>query len=882
MTSFWRNIKFLVAVLITVAFYFQDCHAAEGMATEEMAHALEENSSAIHPCGAEEEPFNYFPIARWQWHEVDIPVIIGIWILFASLVRIVFTFTPLEKYIPESCVLITVGLVIGLVAFLLPSTSGDDTGYLKVLKLDSTLFFLYLLPPIMLEAGYFMPVRAFTNNLATILLFAVIGTLFNAVTVGLSLYAVSEFGWLGRDKDNIAVKVSFLECFTFSSLISAVDPVAVLAVFEEIHVNQVLYILVFGESLLNDAVTVVLYRMFETFNEIELTTTIKARDVIYGFLSFFVVSIGGVFVGTIFGFLTALITRFTHHVRVIEPVFIFIMSYLAYLIAEMLSLSSILSIVACAMVMKPYVERNISHKSHTTVKYSMKMLSSLSETIIFIFLGTSVLTERDEHHWNTGFVFFTLIFTFIYRFIGVIWQCYLANRYRLIKINSKEKFIMGYGGIRGAIAFSLAAVLCVDIVPSKKIFFTTTIVVVMFTIFVQGMTIKPLVNKLHVKKEEKHKPSMNEEIFSRVNDHILAGLELILGHEGRNTLRQQWRHVDNKYVKKLLIKDYKPVSDPKILDVYQKLTQKDAQDYIQQHGTFNISPSVSNFLRTELGSGMMGQSQSCASFSQLPVNEGLPCLDMHATDTNTIPVREQKDSVFHHTDLLAKSMYKSRPHAPTSKISVQDNPKPLMYRSIEIQLKHKMKRRKHKRSKPTLQYNKKGSGAQLLAPPAITVHPAGNSDSNHNSPENHLSPEEDQGIVFFANPISEDDIDGRKLEDVPKLSIQESSVPWRLSQMDVEVSARASQDPHDELGNQVPLSPQLSVTETPGEEQETVLMQNDPPEEVGDKQEDVGDEPDGDKMKPEVKINIEEENEEDEEEQTGDGVNEEEKTTKNL
>lgn len=193
----------------------------------------------------------------------------------------------------------------------------------------------------MLDAGYFMPVRAFTNNLATILLFAVIGTLFNALTIGLSLFGISELGWLGSNDDG-PIRISILECLTFSSLISAVDPVAVLAVFEEIHVNKVLYILVFGESLLNDAVTVVLYRMFETFNEIGENNLLPG-DIIKGLLSFFVVSLGGISVGIIFGFLTAAISRFAHHVRVIEPVFVFVMSYMAYLIAELLSLSSIMS-----------------------------------------------------------------------------------------------------------------------------------------------------------------------------------------------------------------------------------------------------------------------------------------------------------------------------------------------------------------------------------------------------------------------------------------------------------------------------------------------------------------------------------------------------------
>lgn len=91
-------------------------------------------------------------------------------------------------------------------------------------------------------------------------------------------------------------EIPLLDTFLFSSLISAVDPVAVLAVFEEIHVNEILYIVVFGESLLNDAVTVVLYHMFETYGEMGLDK-IEVRDIVNGTLSFLCVALGGVIVG---------------------------------------------------------------------------------------------------------------------------------------------------------------------------------------------------------------------------------------------------------------------------------------------------------------------------------------------------------------------------------------------------------------------------------------------------------------------------------------------------------------------------------------------------------------------------------------------------------
>lgn len=128
----------------------------------------------------------------------------------------------------------------------------------------------------------------------------------------------------------------------FAALISAVDPVAVLAVFEEIHVNEVLYIVVFGESLLNDAVTVVLYHMFEGYTEMGPSNIIYT-DVLAGFASFFVVAVGGTVIGIVWGFATGFVTRFTNEVRVIEPIFIFVMAYLAYLNAEIFHMSGILA-----------------------------------------------------------------------------------------------------------------------------------------------------------------------------------------------------------------------------------------------------------------------------------------------------------------------------------------------------------------------------------------------------------------------------------------------------------------------------------------------------------------------------------------------------------
>ncbi|CAL1533011.1 unnamed protein product [Lymnaea stagnalis] len=510
-------------------------------------------------------------VAAIAYHEVRDPLIFTIVVLLAGISKIGYHHANfLSSKIPESCILIILGTFFGAIIHF----SGISQSLPTFFKPHE--FFIFLLPPIILEAAFSLHDRTFMENIGSILLFAVLGTVLACIMLGGTLYGLARSGAMG----DIA-EMSFIEIMVFSSLIVAVDPVAVLAVFNEIGVNHVLYFLVFGESLLNDGVTVVLYKVFQAYNVMD---EITGLHLFLGFVKFFVVCFGGLFIGVLSGIATALLTKHAQHVKVAQPLIIFTMAYFGFLMAELFEFSGIISIIGCGLTQMQYAFNNISEKSRTTIKYFTKVISSANEIIIFLFLG--LVMVNDDHDWHTGFTLWTIFFCLVYRFIIIFGMSYVINWldiYRVRKIGLHEQFMIAYGGLRGAVCFSLVALLDPDDLPAKDMFVTTTLSVIIFTVFIQGITIKPLVYLLQISLAPAKDRTMYKELHSHITDHMMAGIEGIIGDHGRNHLREKIEYIDTKYLKPLLQIAPDP-RDSNLKIFYENLLLKEHYKYLKLSG----------------------------------------------------------------------------------------------------------------------------------------------------------------------------------------------------------------------------------------------------------------------------------------------------------
>ena len=328
----------------------------------------------------------------------------------------------------------------------------------------------------------------------------------------------------------------------------------------------------FGESLLNDGVAVVLYKMMTVFvYKDHKNEAVTLEDVAMGCASFLTIALGGLTIGILWGLLTALVTRFTPGVRIIEPLALFCGGYLAYITAELFQWSGIISLIGCGLVQAHYAFRNISAESRTTANYFIKMLSSTSDCIIFLYLG--IAWFNNDHVWDTAFVLFSVLFTLLARFVVTYSLATLINwlRGNIHPITLREMFVMAFGGLRGAVAFSLVITINKELVGRETfdMLVTTTLVIIMQTVFLQGGTIKWIVNFLGIEKSSGSDLSLMSEMNDKLFEHIMSGVESLAGKHGQYYFQDLWNRMDEKYLTKIFVSSH---ADHEMVRIYDEVS----------------------------------------------------------------------------------------------------------------------------------------------------------------------------------------------------------------------------------------------------------------------------------------------------------------------
>ncbi|XP_050664343.1 sodium/hydrogen exchanger 8 [Leptidea sinapis] len=401
------------------------------------------------------------------------------------------------SYLPESVVIVFLGALIGMIINLM--SIRNIANWRKEEAFSPTAFFLVLLPPIIFESGYNLHKGNFFQNIGSILLFAIVGTAISAFVIGAGIYL------LGLAQ--VVYKLSFVESFAFGSLISAVDPVATVAIFHALDVDPVLNMLVFGESILNDAVAIVLTTAVLDSNDPLMSTTEAILSAINRFWLMFFASAG---IGVLFALISALLLK---HVDLrknpsLELGMMLVFTYAPYVLAEGIHLSGIMAILFCGIVMSHYTHFNLSTVTQVTMQQTMRTLAFIAETCVFAYLGLAIFSFR--HRVEPALVVWSIVLCLIGRAANIFPLALLCNKFREHKITKKMMFIMWFSGLRGAISYALS--LHLDFSDeTRHVIITTTLIIVLFTTLFFGGSTMPLLKFLRANKKTKRPRSLRKQ-----------------------------------------------------------------------------------------------------------------------------------------------------------------------------------------------------------------------------------------------------------------------------------------------------------------------------------------------------------------------------------
>lgn len=403
-----------------------------------------------------------------------------LWMLIAAGIIAVIA---IRLKIPYTVALVLGGLALGSIHLPILQTlyKGPRPDWLT-----PEIILICFLPALLFEGSLKINARLLRESLFHILLLATVGVVLATLITGFLVH------WL------IGLPVMF--ALIFGAIISATDPIAVLAIFKELAIHRRLTLLLEGESLFNDGTAVVLF-------EILLAALATSHFSIAWSAGRFAWSVvGGAGVGAVMGYVGSKLTKRIDEPQ-IEITLTTVLAYGSYLIALHLGLSGVIATVVAGVVFgnlgqKQGMNERTRHALLAFWEYAAFVFNSL----VFLLIGMEVRVSEIFQDWRS--ILLTIGAVLLGRAIAVYGLTPLGNlmpRKYVPEVSLRWQHVMVWGGLHGALSLALALSLASELSYRDEIL-TLTFGVVAFSIIVQGLTIKPLLRLVGVAAVHKTEP----------------------------------------------------------------------------------------------------------------------------------------------------------------------------------------------------------------------------------------------------------------------------------------------------------------------------------------------------------------------------------------
>ncbi len=382
--------------------------------------------------------------------------------------------------LPFTVVLAVVGFLAGWI--------GGPLGFempLEGQQFEEVLVFVFL-PVLVFAAALGLSTRAFLNNIGPILVLAVLALVVSAALVGVSLYFL-----LG---------IPLAAALLFGTLISATDPVAVVAIFRKLGVPRRLLTLVEGESLLNDGLAIVL------FNVLLLAALGGEISLLGGVLNFFSVFLGGATIGGVLGFAVSMVLPWLDRFGAVT--LSLALAYGGFVLAdEVLGLSGVMATVAAGLVLGGLAPSRASSAVRKLWEQLWDSLDYIANAVLFLLIGLSIDPELILE--NLVAIALAIVVVCVARAAAVLPLMSVLERFtRIPPVGWRNEAVLIWGGLRGGVALALALSLP-ESLPQRETFVAMTGGVVLATLLLNATTISSLVHRLGLDR-----PSQSDRFLS--------------------------------------------------------------------------------------------------------------------------------------------------------------------------------------------------------------------------------------------------------------------------------------------------------------------------------------------------------------------------------